>query len=268
MRPIRPLGDAKYRILIQATCLVPVVLLLLLPALAGCAAGGPGGSRPTSQAAAPSPTPPPPVTYVAMGASDALGVGADDPATQGYVPLLIAHLPKGSVALNVGVSGILLHDALHQELPEAIAFHPTLITVWLVGNDFRDCTPLSQYAVDLNTLLADLQSKTHAKVFVANAPDMSLLPYFSQEHGAGGGACVEGASMAEIRALALQWNAVIDPIILRYGDVLVDLYHTDLASHPSYVSADGFHPSSQGYVQLANLFWAAITAHRAVPTAG
>jgi lysophospholipase L1-like esterase len=203
-----------------------------------------------------------------MGASDALGVGANDPATQGYVPLLIAHLPKGSVALNVGVSGILLHEALQQELPEAIAFHPTLITVWLVGNDFRDCTPRSQYEVDLNRLLAELQSRTHAKVFVANAPDMSLLPYFSQEHGAGGGACVSGASTAEVRTLALQWNAMMDPIIHHYGDVLVDLYHTDLASHPSDISSDGFHPSSLGYAQLADVFWAAITTYRAVPTAG
>jgi acyl-CoA thioesterase I len=268
MRPIRPLRNVRYRCFIQASCLVPVTLLLLLPTLVGCAASGSGGTGPTTQAATSSPTPPPPVTYVAIGASDALGVGADDPSTQGYVPLLIAHLPKGSVALNVGVSGILLHDALQQELPEAIAFHPSLITVWLVGNDFRDCTPLSQYAVDLNTLLAALHSQTHAKVFVANTPDMSVLPYFAQEHGAGGGACVQGASTAQIRALALQWNAVIDPIILRYGDILVDLYHTDLASHPGYISSDGFHPSSQGYAQLADLFWAAIIAHRAVPTAG
>src|SRR5215472_10345010 len=124
---MRPLGKAKYPFLIQAGCLVPIVLLLLLPVLAGCATGGPEGSRPPTQVAAPSPTSPPPVTYVAMGASDARGVGASDPATQGYVPLLIAHLPKGSVALNVGVSGILLHEALQQELPEAIAFHPTLM---------------------------------------------------------------------------------------------------------------------------------------------
>jgi len=46
--------------------------------------------------------------------------------------------------------------------------------------------------------------------------------------------------------------------------VLLDLYHTDLASHPNYISSDGFHPSSQGYAQLADLFWAAITTHQAV----
>jgi lysophospholipase L1-like esterase len=209
----------------------------------------------------------PPVIYTAIGASDALGVGATDPATEGYVPRLIARLPKGSLALNVGVSGILLHDALQQELPEAIASHPTLITVWLVGNDFRDCTPLNQYAADLNTLLAQLAARTRAKVFVADTPDMSLLPYFSQDHGVGGGTCVEGASTAQVRTLALQWNSVMDPIIRQHGDVVVELFHTDLASHPSYISSDGFHPSSDGYAQLADVFWATITAHHGVPNA-
>src|SRR5882724_5369619 len=37
-----------------------------------------------------------PVTYVALGASDAVGVGSSKPATQGYVPLIEQRLPKGS----------------------------------------------------------------------------------------------------------------------------------------------------------------------------
>lgn len=246
---------------------ISLYLLLMALALTACNAAPGASVTSTGSGVGPSPTatPVPPVIYSALGASDALGVGATDPATEGYVPRIIARLPKGSLALNVGVSGILLHDALQQELPEAMAFHPTLITVWLVGNDFRDCTPLNQYAADLNTLLAQLAARTSAKVFVADTPDMSLLPYFSQSHGAGGGTCVEGAGTAQVRALALQWNTVIDPIILQHGDVVVDLYHTDLASHPSYVSSDGFHPSSEGYARLADLFWATITAHHAVP---
>jgi acyl-CoA thioesterase I len=247
---------------------ISLCLLLMALALTACntdpgasvSSTGSGGVSPS-----PTATPVPPVKYTAMGASDALGVGATNPATEGYVARLIAHLPKGSLALNVGVSGILLHAALQQELPEAIAFHPTLITVWLVGNDFRECTPLNQYAADLNTLLARLAAGTRAKVFVADTPDMSLLPYFSQDHGIGGGTCVEAAGTAQVRALALYWNSVIDPIIRQHGDVVVDLFHTDLASHPSYISSDGFHPSSAGYAELADLFWATITAHHGVP---
>src|SRR5262249_46296839 len=189
--------------------------------------------------------------------SDAVGIGADDPNTQGYVPILISRLPKNARALNLGIGGIHLHEALTQEMPDAIADHPTLVTVWLVGNDFRDCTPLAQYAADLTTLLTQLHNKTRAQVFVGNTPDMSLLPAF--QRGAGG-SCVAGVPPVRIRALAQQWNATINSIITNHGAVLVDLFNSDLARHPNYVSPrDGFHPSSAGYRALADLFWAQIS---------
>jgi acyl-CoA thioesterase I len=207
----------------------------------------------------------PDVSYVAIGASDAVGVGASDPAHEGYVPRIIARLPSDSHVLNVGVSGITIHPSLTRELPDALAAHPTLVTVWMVGNDFRQCTPLPQYTADLDNMLGQLE-QTGAAVFVANTPDMSQLPYF--EAGApGGGACVAGATTAQVRALALQWNAAINPIIAKHHDVLVNLFVSDLASHPEYVSGDGFHPSSLGYARLADLFWDQITAAHAVPSA-
>src|SRR5436309_2444479 len=77
-----------------------------------------------------------PITYVALGASDAVGVGSNRPGSQGYVPLIAAHLPKGSHMVNLGVSGIQLHEALSEELPLALSTSPDLITIWLVANDF------------------------------------------------------------------------------------------------------------------------------------
>lgn len=240
--------------------------LLVIPlALAGCASGAatPAASLSHETATA---TVHPPVTYVALGASDAVGVGADDPNTQGYVPILISHLPRFSEVANLGVSGITLHDADQRELPQALTYHPTLMTVWLVGNDFRDCVPLEQYGADLDALLKVLHDQTQAQVFVANAPDFSLLPYF-QEGAPSGGACVTGQPLSVIHGLVLRWNAVIDAVVAKYGDVLVNLYSSDLESHPEFVSPeDGFHPSSQGYAELARLFWAQITAHHSIPT--
>lgn len=224
-----------------------------------------GGSTPAVRAPTPSPTTKPSFVYVALGASDAVGVGADDPNTQGYVPRLITRLPRTAGALNLGVSGIHLHAALAQELPDALKAQPNLVTVWLVGNDFRDCVPLDQYATDLDSLLGQLQAQTQARVFVGNVPDMSLLPYFKQG-ATRGGACVAGAATAKVRALAQQWNATINPIIARHGAVLVDLFSSDLASHPEYISPeDGFHPSSAGYARLADLFWQQIAARHAAP---
>ncbi|HEU5442036.1 MAG TPA: GDSL-type esterase/lipase family protein [Ktedonobacterales bacterium] len=245
----------------RAAALFPLLLTTASLLFAAC------GSSPSAaiRRAAPTPTVFPPVVYAAIGASDAVGVGATHPNTEGYVPRLIAHLPAHSRALNVGISGALVQDALTRELPKVIALQPTLVTVWLVGNDFRNCTPLTQYAASLNTLLDQLQSQTHADVFVANTPDMSELPYFKQ--GAPESPCLQGESPAQIRALSRQWNDVINPLVARHGATLVDLYSSNLEGHPEYVAADGFHPSSAGYEVLADIFWLAITAHHAIPTA-
>lgn len=234
-------------------------LLLALAACSGSTSSGHAQGSPT-----PTATHVPPVVYVALGASDAVGVGANNANTEGYVPVLISRLPKGSQALNLGISGIVLRQALQQELPQAIAAHPTLVTVWLAGNDFRSCVPLDQYGADLETLLSQLQNQTHARVFVANLPDMSQLPFF--QYGATqAGVCLQGDTSAQIREQAIRWNAVINAAVARHGDVLVDLFASDLAAHPEYIYHDGFHPTSQGYRRLADLFWAQIQAHGGVP---
>jgi lysophospholipase L1-like esterase len=204
------------------------------------------------------------MVYVALGASDAVGVGASDPNTTAYVPRLIARLPAHALALNLGVSGYTVKQALAEELPQALAAHPTLVTVWLVGNDFRQCTSLSDYQRDLDSLLGQLQSQTRAQIFVANAPDMSLLPAI-RDGSPNLGACLRGLQPLQIRTVVAHWNTVIDAVVAKHHQVLVDLYHSDLAAHPEYIASDGFHPSDGGYRVLADLFWAQITAHHAVP---
>lgn len=256
------------RIFHSRMALAAALLALLGALLVGCASS-PGGS---GAGASPTATTPanratvtpgaPSVRYVAMGASDAVGLGASDPNRTAYVPILISRLPKDSTSLNLGISGETLHGALTSELPEAIQAQPTLITVWLVGNDFKDCVPLPQYTADLNTLLTQLQTKTSAKVFVANAPDFSLLPAI-QQAAAAGSFCGGPPTQTAIRAKAVQWNQVIDASVAAHHDTLVDLYSANLAGHPDYVSSDGFHPSDAGYLALANLFWSAITQQKA-----
>lgn len=255
----------------RPTSLAAGLMLTTLLALAACGPSGAGSAAGQTSATATTPastvtTTAPMVRYVALGASDAVGVGASDPNHTAYVPIMISRLPAGSSALNLGISGETLHQALNDELPQAIAAKPTLITVWLVGNDFKGCVPLQQYGSDLNTLLTQLQQQTSAKVFVANAPDFSALPAV-QTQAASGSFCGAPASLASIRGLAQQWNQVINASVAAHHDTLVDLFNTDLASHPGYVSGDGFHPSDQGYLALANLFWSAITAQGAAKAA-
>src|SRR5205823_633166 len=68
-----------------------------------------------------------PLTYVAIGASDAVGVGARDPETEGWVPRLGATLGPNVRVVNLGVSGSTLSQALaeHPEYGSADGFRPS-----------------------------------------------------------------------------------------------------------------------------------------------
>lgn len=192
-----------------------------------------------------------PVTYVALGASDAVGVGSQLPGSQGYVPLLAERLPKGSHIVNLGISGIRLHEALSQELPLALSTSPRLITIWLVANDFVANVPYDSYMRDLDTLLKQLRSGTHARIVMANLPDLTHLPAFAN---------LTSEQKTHMTAELQRWNAGIAALAGRYTVGIVDLYsqQSQLTSHPEYVGSDGFHPSAAGYVQLANDFWQVI----------
>ncbi|HEX4715191.1 MAG TPA: GDSL-type esterase/lipase family protein [Ktedonobacteraceae bacterium] len=192
-----------------------------------------------------------PITYVALGASDAVGVGSSEPGAQGYVPLIATHLPQGSHMLNLGISGIRLHEALDEELPLALNTSPQLITIWLVTNDFVDGISYQNYISDLNNLLDQLHAKTQARIVMANLPDLTRLPAFSSE-----------TSDQKTRLLQAveQWDQGIAQAATHYGVTLINLLQdgSEITAHPDYISGDGFHPSAQGYVHLAALFWQAI----------
>lgn len=233
-----------------------VVFILLLTA---CSYVSPPGANSNAHLAqqnatvqpTPSFMPDGPVTYVALGASDAVGIGSNIPGSQGYVPLIAAHLPKGSHVINLGISGIRLHEALSQEVPLALSTTPSLITIWLVANDFVDGVTYDNYLHDLNILLQQLHVSTQARIVMANLPDLTRLPAFANET----------SSQKTQMVVAIQkWNKGIAQLAKHYGVALVDLFSqgSQITAHPEYISGDGFHPSPSGYVQLANYFWRVI----------
>jgi lysophospholipase L1-like esterase len=97
--------------------------------------------------------------------------------------------------------------------------------------------------VDLDSLLGQLET-THARVLVGNVPDLGRV------------AAYRGIDPGPLTAEVDRWNRVIADISARHGATLVDLYSRwhEIAQHPEYLSADGFHPSSEGYQALADVF--------------
>ena len=184
-----------------------------------------------------------PLTYVAIGASDAVGVGVADPETQGWVPQFGASLGPNTRVVNLGVSGSTLGQALREQVGPAVDAHPDVVTVWLAVNDVNARVPLESYQSDLDALLGNLEP-TGARVLVGNVPDLSFLaPY-------------QGVDPVQLRAEVDRWNQAIDQVSARHGAQVVDLYARwqEVAEHPEYLSGDGFHPSAEGYARLAQVF--------------
>jgi len=191
------------------------------------------------------------VTYVAIGASDAVGVGADDPASESWPAALDALLPRGSKLVNLGVPGITLARALDVEAPVALDALPrrrgtgrAVVTVWLAVNDLRAGVSLRSYSASLHVLLHALHARADATVLVGNLPDLAAIPSFA------------GHGLA-LAATVGAWNGAIAAMVRRDGATLVDLYAgwRELAAHPEYVGADGLHPTAAGYRRLAQLFY-------------
>jgi lysophospholipase L1-like esterase len=194
---------------------------------------------------------PRPLTYVAVGASDAVGVGARDPERDGWVPRFGSRLGRDVRVVNLGVSGSTLAQALHEQLGPAVDAQPDVITVWLAVNDLNGGVALTRYAQDLETLLSGLQA-TRARVLVGNIPDLARLT------------AMAGRDPGPLQSTVDSWNQVIAAATARHGAVLVDLHGSwqEVAEHPEYLSQDGFHPSSEGYARLADVFGEALDGAR------
>jgi lysophospholipase L1-like esterase len=204
---------------------------------------------PTSTA---SPAPANAVRYVAIGASDTVGVGATDPTTGSWPARIASLLPAGSAYVNLGVSGSVAVQAKDQQLPGAIAQKPTVVSVWLAVNDMNATIQPASYRDALATIVDGLVARTDAKIFVGNVPDVRGVPAYKDVD--------KNALLAQITA----YNDVIAAVVKSApGRVfLVDLF-TGSAGLVSTitVSGDGFHPSDEGYKLIADRFAAAMRAN-------
>ena len=240
-------------------------LFLALLLATGCSgppprAGATASATPTSSTVARvtlSPTVTPTATataairYVAIGASDTVGVGASDPATGSWPARVAKLLPPGSAYVNVGVSGSIALQARTAQLPGAIAQRPTVVSIWLAVNDMNATIEPASFANDLGAIVDGLVAGTDAKIFVGNVPDLRPVPAYKD------------ADKAALFRLISAYNAAIASIAAKSpGRVaLVDLFtgSADLVSTIT-VSGDGFHPSDAGYQLIADRFADAMRA--------
>ena len=212
-----------------------------------------------SSAAAPAP-----VIYAAIGASETYGIGANDRYRQAWPQVFYNDvLPPSAVLYNFGIPGATTAQALHDEVPAALAVHPTVVTVWLNVNDLIDGVTAQDYEGQLRLVLHALRRGGQTRVLVANTPDLAQLPAYRAclpNGPARGPACVIPPAFVPtpelVAATVAAYNAAITQAAVQEGATLVDLHldGSQITQHPEWISGDGFHPSTKGYAVIAKQF--------------
>jgi lysophospholipase L1-like esterase len=224
-------------------------------------------STPTSSRLPPAaPAAGPPLVYVAVGASETMGFGSDEPLRDGWPRVLFrSALPVSSVFVNMAIPGATVAQAVRDELPQTLTVRPTLVTVWLNVNDVLARVPPADFERDLGGLVHSLRRDGATRVLVANVPPLDTLPSYLAclpgapvngprcrlDGGAPGPQALDGAVDA--------YDAATARVTAREGALLVDLHAAGLAareagSEPALVSGDGFHPSTAGHQAVASAF--------------
>jgi acyl-CoA thioesterase-1 len=199
-------------------------------ALAGCGGGATGRDT---------------LLYTALGASDAVGIGAE-PVTRGYVYRVRDGLDerlKTVNLINLGIPGAEV-DRIAESARQFLQARarPDIVTLWTGANDIIGGRLAADFEPDLGNLLARLRADTEAVVAIANVPDLTRLPRFMQRPQ-------PTVTAERVRT----FNEAIGRQATRYRVPLVDLFaqpiESDLVS-----GADGFHPSNEGHARIAQLF--------------
>jgi len=183
--------------------------------------------------------------YMALGASDATGVGAV-PLTNGYVYLIKSELDRrmpGVVLLNLGVPGARI-DLIKEQVRVAkqLGTKANLVTVWTGANDLVQGGDVKTFQEDLRFTLQQLKDSISKTLVVANLPDITKLPRFRT---------MPNPSVTAARLAA--FNRAIEEEAKDVGASVVNLFAQPVRDDLVF-NLDGFHPDNDGHREIANQF--------------
>lgn len=185
------------------------------------------------------------IVYLAIGGSDAAGVGAN-PITRGYVYRIAEELDTrvdevflAPLAIPTATAGQ-LDPALELFLGSEI--EPDLVTVWTGPNDVIQGEDVDDFEDELEDIFERLRDRTDGVIVAANIPDLTELPRFRDDPD-------DDVTRERIE----EFNEAIAEQAEDYDVLVVDLYgepvEDDLVS-----DEDGFHPNNEGHRRIANRF--------------
>lgn len=194
----------------------------------------------------------PAVNYVALGASDAFGIGAS-PITRGYVYRIKDGFEDHGRRVNLLNLGIPTADipAIKKTAQKVLKRDKEidLVTIWTGANDVIGGNDLGDFENDLAGILSRLRSKSNAFVVIMNLPDLTQIKRFRED---------PDKHVTPQRVAA--FNQAITRQAQKYNVPIVDFFK-DSPGDMLVSKADGFHPNNDGHQRIADLYLQIILPH-------
>ena len=240
-----------------------VLLCLGLLALLACACSN---VNPTTTASANGPG----VThvYVAIGENGSSGFRFRSGLTSTWIQSFYrSALGTTGTLYDLSERGETIADARNNLLPEALAVHPDLVTLWVSTEDIISGTPLATYGHQLSQLVEALRQQG-ATVLLANAAPPALIPALESCPGSTDGCGPGGSAPPPAAGEATEvtdYDNTIASVARQSGARLVDV-HAALSSAVetggagSVLSVHGSSLSPGGSALVARAFLKALPA--------
>ena len=189
-----------------------------------------------------------------VGLGDSVTAGVGDLVPAGHTPGWAAHLAVALGAsdyLCLARTGARMRDVVAEQLADAVAFKPDLVTLLIGGNDVlrSDFNPV-RVAREARDVCLELTAAGSVVLVVLLHDPSKVLPR--------GGVAV-GRVLA-VRAAAVN-SALLTDLAGLPGVVVLDPQHFDMAHQRSTWHIDRMHPSAQGHRALASIAAARLAQH-------
>lgn len=183
--------------------------------------------------------------YVAIGDSFTEGIGDE---VEG-VPLKswvehFAELHEPALKYtNLAKRGLISKEIREQQLEEALALQPDLVTLIAGANDIlKGRWNLDEYKSEMKQIV-DTLSKSGAAIILGNLPDFTTRLPLPQE------------KKQALKEQLLQANEVILSLSSAYNLDHIDFWNHPMASDNTIWSKDLVHPNAKGYRKIAEMIF-------------
>ncbi|MGO9510426.1 MAG: SGNH/GDSL hydrolase family protein [Mycobacterium sp.] len=178
--------------------------------------------------------------YVAIGDSQTEGLwDGDDVAglvgfADRFAAMVDAHHP-GLQYANLAIRGKLVADVLHEQVPQALAMRPDLVTVCVGMNDvIQPGRKFGRAVVNLDSIYTAL-AESGATVITTTFPNVAELVPLGRI----------------VSPRVARMNTIIRTAAARHGFALVDLYTAACMRDAENWTMDRFHASTRGHMLFA-----------------